>query len=101
MSWIYVLACCVSYGLTAWLLHHSRLRGIVDRPNERSSHTAPTPRGGGLSMVIVTSCGAILLFATARMSGPLALVVLVGGLSVAGIGFLDDVRSVSVALRMS
>jgi Fuc2NAc and GlcNAc transferase len=52
-------------------------------------------------MVIVTSCGAILLFAMARMPGPLALVVLAGGLSVAGIGFLDDVRSVSVALRMS
>jgi Fuc2NAc and GlcNAc transferase len=35
------------------------------------------------------------------MSVQLATVVVVGGLSVAGIGFLDDVRSVSIALRMS
>jgi Fuc2NAc and GlcNAc transferase len=100
-AWICVLACCASYGLTAWLLHHSKLRGIVDRPNERSSHTMPTPRGGGLSMVVVTTCAAILLCATARMPVPLTLVVLVGGLSVAAVGFLDDVRSASITLRMS
>jgi Fuc2NAc and GlcNAc transferase len=100
-AWICVLAGCASYGLTAWLLHHSKLRGIVDRPNQRSSHTMPTPRGGGLSMVVVTTCAVILLCATERMSVPLAVIVIVGGLSVAGIGFLDDVRSASVALRMS
>lgn len=100
-SWIYVLACCTSYGLTAWLLRHSRLRGIVDRPNERSSHTTPTPRGGGLSMVAVTTCGAILLVSKAWISFPLALVLVVGGLSVAAVGLLDDVRSVSISLRMS
>ena len=28
-------------------------RQIVDRPNSRSSHTAPVPRGGGIGVLIV------------------------------------------------
>src|SRR3546814_5564699 len=28
-------------------------RGILDRPNERSSHAVPTPRGGGLGLLPV------------------------------------------------
>ena len=31
------------YGLRRWLLQ----RQVMDHPNQRSSHSIPTPRGGG------------------------------------------------------
>lgn len=95
-----VVACCASYGMTAWLLRRSRIGRIVDLPNARSSHTTPKPRGGGLSIVAVVTGAAILLYVMGRMSPPLTTVLLVGGLSVAGIGLLDDVRSAPISLRM-
>lgn len=41
-------------------------RAILDQPNERSSHTVPTPRGGGLAVVaVIVAGGAVTLLATA------------------------------------
>ena len=97
---VFAVALLGSYGFTGWLLRHSFIRTVVDRPNARSSHSLPTPRGGGLSIVAVTTCGVLILAAAGvvplRLAGP----VVIGGLSVAAVGFCDDIRSVSVAVRM-
>ena len=44
-----VAAALLTRGLIEWTV----ARGIIDAPNARSSHTRSTPRGGGLSIVIV------------------------------------------------
>jgi Fuc2NAc and GlcNAc transferase len=71
----------------------------LDRPSERSSHTIPTPRGGGLAIVIAF----ILGIAALRILGvldPFAFIVLLGGGGgVALIGFADDRVSVAAPLR--
>jgi Fuc2NAc and GlcNAc transferase len=87
--------------MTAWLLRHSRIRALVDRPNARSSHSTPTPRGGGLSMVAVTSLGVLGLYALGTIALPLTAALLLGGLSIAAVGFWDDVRSAPVGVRMA
>src|ERR1700690_117976 len=92
IGWISVAAFFASDALTAWLLRHSRMWLVVDRPNSRSSHSRPTPRGGGLSMVAITTCGACLRYVMGVLSFPLTVVLAFGGLCVAAIGFLDDVR---------
>lgn len=99
--WISVAAFAASCGLTAWLLHNSGVGRLVDHPNQRSSHTKPTPRGGGLSMVITTTCGVAILYAAGWLSIPLLIVFAVGGNCVAAIGFWDDVHSAPIAARMS
>lgn len=99
-GWISIIAFFASYAFTAWMLRHARISQLVDRPNPRSSHSIPTPRGGGLSMVAVTTCGAIILYAAGWLSLPLAIVLVFGGLSVAAVGFWDDIRSVPIAVRM-
>ena len=39
--------------LLTWLLRRYALaRSIIDMPTARSSHTIPTPRGGGVAIVI-------------------------------------------------
>jgi Fuc2NAc and GlcNAc transferase len=100
IGWISIAALFASYAFTAWLLRHSRVREIVDRPNSRSSHSTPTPRGGGLSMVAVTTCGVAILYAAGMLSLPMTAVLVLGGLSIAAVGFWDDVRSVPIAVRM-
>ena len=75
-------------------------RGVVDVPNARSSHAAPTPRGGGLAVVLVLSLGALLLTLRGAMS-PALTWALAGGLAVAAVGFADDRRSVSPVLRLT
>ena len=39
--------------LTGAVTRHLRQRAILDHPNERSSHTVPTPRGGGWGILAV------------------------------------------------
>lgn len=42
--------------LMTWLLRrYALLRNVLDIPNQRSSHTLPTPRGGGLAIVFGVS----------------------------------------------
>ncbi|HEX4506487.1 MAG TPA: glycosyl transferase, partial [Alphaproteobacteria bacterium] len=45
-------AAVLSWGLTGITLAILRRRAILDLPNERSSHTVPTPRGGGWGVML-------------------------------------------------
>ena len=48
------LAALVSFIGTFWLRNFLRAKAVVDHPNERSLHTVPTPRGGGVALVLAT-----------------------------------------------
>ena len=69
---------------------------LLSHPNQRSSHTAPTPSGGGCAFVVAIV--AWLVFFSDDF--PPAPVLAVGGLAVAAIGLLDDIREVHPALRL-
>jgi Fuc2NAc and GlcNAc transferase len=77
-------------------------RRILDVPNERSSHTRPTPRGGGLAIVAVVLVGTALcaLGGLVGMTRALGLCGL-GALLVAAVSWLEDLRRRPVALRLS
>jgi Fuc2NAc and GlcNAc transferase len=42
-----------SFLLTELIRRYTLKKNLIDTPNERSSHTVPTPRGGGLSIVVI------------------------------------------------
>jgi len=64
---------------------------MLDKPNGRSSHTRPTPRGGGLGIVIGVLIGAWSLLISRSLSIPLREIAALslGGGIVALIGWLD------------
>lgn len=72
-------------------------REILDVPNERSSHSVPTPRGGGLIIFLVSI---FTFFIYQQISGGLVFWgYYAGALIVAAISLLDDVRAVSPLVR--
>ena len=70
---------------------------ILDRPNPRSSHADPTPRGGGLGLILAVLSA--WLFGV-RVNDPVVWVALLGIGIVAVVGWMDDRTGGSVAGRL-
>src|SRR5438874_2196203 len=105
-----VAAIVVGAGLIAWLgtgalIPLLRRRALLDRPNERSLHVIPTPRGGGIAVITAIVVAWWSLTRLGLLALP-AAPILVGALIVAAAGgflvwnwapgriFLGDVGSV-------
>jgi UDP-N-acetylmuramyl pentapeptide phosphotransferase/UDP-N-acetylglucosamine-1-phosphate transferase len=80
-------------GIRRWTLR----RALIDVPNERSSHTTPTPRGGGIAISGLTLLGFGIAAAIWHFHGAAAF--LAGAFVVAAVSFADDVRSLGAAPR--
>ncbi len=76
---------------------YAERRQIIDHPNERSSHVAPTPRGGGLAIVLLVL--GIGVWSASRAGWERSLIYVLGGTIIAWLGWRDDVRSLSPRLR--
>jgi len=80
----------------------ARRIGVMDVPNERSSHSIPTPRMGGVPMVAAAALvfgGWIFLVAgrvNVRTGLPCAFLF---ALAMSVLGFIDDVRDLSPLVR--
>lgn len=91
------LACsAASYAGTWAAIRLLMKRAIFDRPNERSSHSVPTPRGGGLAVTAVLIAGAAL-WPDARAE---VWIVIAGLVALALLSWLDDLKGLSAALRL-
>ena len=80
-----------------------RRHGVMDRPNERSSHAGPVPRGGGIAVVgvLIAAWLALWLSDACQGCGALFWVALAGALGLAAISWLDDLRGgLSALLRL-
>ena len=93
---VIVAAAVVSLLFTRLALGYLRSRTVLDHPNDRSSHTRPVPRGGGLGVVpaaIAVWLGTPWLEGE-TLGGPSALVV-AGAVVLAALGWLDDRRGLT------
>lgn len=90
----------MAWKLTGLVREYSLARQIVDVPNERSSHSVPTPRGGGVSIVVCFLAVLPVLFALGVLSWSTCLTLAVGGGVVAIIGFADDHGHVPARWRL-
>ncbi len=93
------VAVAASWLLTARVRSYALGRRLIDLPNERSSHQAPTPRGGGLAFVLTTLLGCTVLLLLDRMAPVLYWSIVVGGSLVALVGFIDDHGHVAARWR--
>lgn len=99
MSGLFFALCLVSFALTKAITAFLRRRQLLDLPNDRSSHSVPTPRGGGLAVVAsiligLAVCGAI---GTVPINQALALAGITLFLTI--VSWLDDLRSLGALVR--
>lgn len=94
------LVALVSLLLTAVLRQYALRRSIIDIPNARSSHTVPTPRGGGIAIVLTFSFSLSVLVLLQQVSMAESAALLGSGLMIAVIGFMDDHGHIAARWRL-
>jgi UDP-N-acetylmuramyl pentapeptide phosphotransferase/UDP-N-acetylglucosamine-1-phosphate transferase len=85
----------------AGVYRHWAVRRAVDVPNARSSHTRPTPRGGGVAIVAGFLFGLVLWLACGESLSVRSTGWLAGALLVAAVSFVDDVRTLPALPRLA
>ena len=83
--------------LTGVIRAAAPLLRLMDVPNDRSSHTQPTPRGGGIAIVIVTLA---LLPAMGCLESRILLGFGGSAAVIAGVGLLDDRFGLPAGIRL-
>ena len=89
----------ISWVLTYVLRIVAIKKKVIDIPNERSSHSIPTPRGGGLAIVICWFLGITILFYLNQIEKQLYFAFL-PGLLLAAISLIDDIISLKPKTRL-
>ena len=87
---IFAIVVIVGFALTLLIRKSALKTNRLDVPNERSSHTSPTPRGAGLAVVVAFLLGLVALLIDNSISAEVFLAIAIPGLVVALIGWLDD-----------
>src|SRR5439155_25548480 len=94
---VFVAAAVVS----AVIVERVKRHAILDQPTARGLHAVPTPRGGGVGIVIVALLA--WMIAAVFVGLPRRAIVgwPVGAALVAAISFADDIRSMPRAIRFA
>ncbi|WP_150812252.1 MULTISPECIES: MraY family glycosyltransferase [Pseudomonas] len=98
--WLLAAVVGVSFLATGALRQYALARSLIDIPNSRSSHSVPTPRGGGVAIVLSFLIALPALVWTDDMAWPIALALLGAGGWIAVIGFLDDHGHIAARWRL-
>ena len=96
-AFVAAVTCLVGTGV---VLDSLRRRAILDHPNPRSSHTTPTPRGGGLAVIPVILVGwaaAVVAFPSVSAD---AVMVIACCLPLVVVSRLDDLGGVAPVWRL-
>ena len=91
----FVISCLGTRALIGLL----RRGAVLDLPNERSLHVAPTPRGGGIAVIGVSVIAWLALCAVGILP-PGEIVVALGAAGLGLVSWLDDLRGLPPGLRL-
>jgi len=84
-----------------WVLRRYALASsLMDIPNERSSHSVPTPRGGGVAIVLSFLAVLPLLGVLQLLPWSFVIGIVGAGSGVAVLGFLDDHGHIAARWRL-
>jgi UDP-N-acetylmuramyl pentapeptide phosphotransferase/UDP-N-acetylglucosamine-1-phosphate transferase len=98
---LFITACVLSRFMVLQVRRWALQSQFLDIPNERSSHTKPTPKGGGLAIASISLIFWLgwLLVTVGKISTTEAAYLVVAGL-IAGMGWVDDLYVLSAKLRL-
>ncbi|KAB7889884.1 MraY family glycosyltransferase [Poseidonibacter ostreae] len=96
---IYLFLLIASFLLTYFIKNYAIKKSLVAVINERSSHTTPTPQGGGIAIATTWFVGLFYLYLTNEIEANLFYALLVG-LVISIVSFFDDIYELSAKLRL-
>ncbi len=96
---IYVALLLLSFALTYFIKNYAIKKSLVAEVNERSSHTVPTPHGGGIAIAVTWFIGLSYLFFVDEISSSLYYALMFGAL-LSVVSYLDDLYELSAKLRL-
>lgn len=88
-----------SFFFTKYLIKFSRKRHLLNYPNERSLHSVPTPRIGGVAIVSTWFVGLVVFFCSGWLDKNLFYALLCG-LPIAVISLVDDLIEIKPVVRI-
>lgn len=94
------MASGISITVVKVLIKNAHKLGVIDHPKERSSHTTPTPRGGGMSFLIAFMMTSMLLI-TFQLINYVEFIPLLICLPIVSLtGWFDDRSSLTARSRL-
>ena len=100
-SGLIVAAVFIAAFILTWALRRYALASsLMDIPNERSSHSVPTPRGGGVAIVLSFLAVILLMGVMQWLSWSFVIGTVGAGAGVAVLGFLDDHGHIAARWRL-
>lgn len=97
LTW-YLVCSVVGSGVASWLVYPLLVRwNVIDQPNERSSHSRPTARGGGVGFITVILVGG--LYCLISTGNTQAIIVYLAAAFLALVSFVGDNRHMHAGIR--
>lgn len=94
------ITCVMSLLLTGVARTYALRHEVVDRPTARSSHNTPTPRGGGIAILVASALGMAIGVAARLTETNDAFTLGLGMLLLGVVGWIDDRRGLKVRTRL-
>jgi len=96
---IYLFIFMASLFLTYLIRTYALKKSLLATVNERSSHTTPTPHGGGIAIAVTWFLGLVYLFTCKEIEPTLFYALLCGSL-LSVVSYFDDLYELSPKLRL-
>ncbi|WP_323588698.1 MraY family glycosyltransferase [Aliarcobacter butzleri] len=96
---IYIILLLISFLFTYFIKNYMIKKSLVASVNERSSHTVPTPHGGGIAIAITWFIGLFYLYFIGQIENNLFYALLFGAV-ISIVSFFDDIYELSPKLRL-
>lgn len=98
--WVFSCTGVATALLTPLVRRYLLWQQLLDQPSARRSHCTPTPRGGGIALIVVYIVGIMALYAYALLDQSAYRAVLGAGAMVAIVSVVDDHRPLALPWRL-
>lgn len=97
---VFIAVFIAAFVLTRLLRRYALARSLIDIPNDRSSHSVPTPRGGGIAIVLCFLAVLPVMGVLGWLPWSFLLWITGAAAGVALLGFLDDHGHIAARWRL-
>lgn len=96
---LYLVLFILSFTITYLIKNYAIKKSLVDVPNDRSSHTLPTPHGGGIAIAVTWFTGLFYLYFY-ELIEPSLFYALMIGVVISAVSYADDLFELGAKFRL-